>query len=50
MGARILPKVHIELASIVQARSSHIIISDVYTFIIQRLVPVRLDESLAKYL
>jgi hypothetical protein len=33
MGARILPRVHIKLASIIQARSPHIIIYDVHIFI-----------------
>jgi hypothetical protein len=50
MGARILPRVNIELASIVRARSSHIIIYDVHIFVIRYLVPTRLDGSLAKYL
>jgi hypothetical protein len=44
-----LPRLHIQLASIVQARSSHAIIYDVHIFIIIRLVLMRLDGSLVKY-
>jgi hypothetical protein len=39
LGARTLPRVHIHVASTIQARSSHAVIYVIHTIIILRLVP-----------